>query len=151
MISSGSQWDLNHRALYLTPAHFFRWGAVKISWSKSRSGLSCSLCSDSRRLIRRTELLILILTGYGIQTYTCKTKSCPANICNMYGLLPLSAVTYWIKHAQYFTLINLRLKLQFCAKTSWELPINLLGWDSAASCGWRELNIPGADNVQVGR
>ena len=52
----------------------------------------------------------LMLTGFGIYTYTCQTNfpTCPAN-------------------DHYFALINWSLHLQFCAEVSWELLIDLLG------------------------
>ena len=62
-----------------------------------------------RRFIRSSQLP-LMLTGFGIYTYTCQTNfpTCPAN-------------------AQYLALINWSLHLQFCAEVSWELLIDLLG------------------------
>ena len=42
-------------------------------------------------------------------------------------ILPLWAVDYWVMHAQYFSLISRNLKLQFCFKASFSLPLILLG------------------------
>ena len=42
--------------------------------------------------------------------------------------LPLSAITYLIMHAQYLALINLTLKLKFCAKVSSSLLLILLAF-----------------------
>ena len=40
--------------------------------------------------------------------------------------IPLSAVVYWILHAQIFFQINLILKPKFCAEASFSLPLILL-------------------------
>ena len=61
---------------------------------------------------------------------TCQTKSptWPSNIgkdsCEMYIHFLCLLLLYWIKYAQHFALLNLRLKLQFCGEASLEFPIN---------------------------
>ena len=40
--------------------------------------------------------------------------------------LPSFVVTYWIMNARYFALVDLNLKVQFCAKPSFSLLLSLL-------------------------
>ena len=47
----------------------------------------------------------------------------------------MSAFTYyWLIHAQYFALINMNLKLQFCAKISFSLLLIILGFSNSNIC-----------------
>ena len=67
-------------------------------------------------------------TGYGTETYTYQTKSptWPANTgkdsCEVYTNFLCMLLLYWIMDAQYFALLNLILKLQFCGEASLEFP-----------------------------
>ena len=57
-----------------------------------------------------------------IQPTQARQGSCGVVIVS----LPFSTVTYWIMHAQYFALINLNLRLWFCARASFCLLLILL-------------------------
>ena len=74
-----------------------------------------------------------MLTGCGTETYTYQTKSptWPANTgkdsCEMYTHFLCLLL---LMHAQYFALLNLSLKLQFCDEASLEFPFNFFGFVS---------------------
>ena len=75
---------------------------------------------SSPRRIRRREKLLLASKSW-IQFSPTLPDSCGVDTS-----FPLSAVTYWNMHAQYFALINLDPKLQCCTNSSVSLLLILL-------------------------
>ena len=97
-----------------------------ISWLHSLT-LGFITPSHSGKL-KGNSRLPLMLTGYGTETYIFQTKSptWPAKK----GKDSCEVFTHFLClhcHAQYFALLNLNMKLQFCGEASLEFPFNFPG------------------------
>ena len=94
------------------------------SWVRGRNWTTA-------RRINRREKLFLAQKDIELLCMHGTSLSFPANIdkdsCGVGTSLHLPAVTYWIMHSQYIALINFNLKHQFCAETSFSLPLILRG------------------------
>ena len=121
-ISQDIKYDPNHRAAQSRVV-------CCLGWYLEREGLPVAIWHQSplSRRISRREKPFLVLKEY--ETLSQFSHTYPANTDqDSSGVdisLPFSAVTYWIMRAQYFTLTNLNLKLQFSAKASFSLLLTL--------------------------